>query len=48
MEELRKLLIEMSVDYFTNHKLKNNSESYNLKMEIDSLAHILDILGKNN
>lgn len=44
MEELRKILIEMSVDYFRNHKGKNNSEAFNLKMEIDSLAHILDIL----
>ena len=34
----------MSVDYFTNHKFKNNAESFNLKMEIEALAKILDIL----
>ena len=47
MEELKKLLIKKSIEYFTNHSNKNNSESFNLKMEIDSLSHILDILGKN-
>ena len=47
MEELKKLLIELSIDYFTNHMHKNNAKSFELKMSIDSLSHILDILGKN-
>jgi hypothetical protein len=48
MEELKKLLIEISIEYFSNHKYKDNRESYEMKMAIDSLSHVIDILGKNN
>jgi hypothetical protein len=47
-KELTRILIDMSVEYFSKYRGRNNSESNKLMYEIQSLSHVIETINKSS